>query len=195
MQPLHWDIITEYVNEQSTITDMKKGGLGGGNTITGLIYEGKVDLSVYLSQQKDYQVIGESVLYKGETVAFVFKKHNFYHFLKHNGVNWEKIISSQLLPDNCIYVIVNNTLFIIEVKNQNITGSIDEKLQTCDFKRKQYIKLLSHLNIEVEYIYILSQWFKKNKYRDVLDYIISVNCHYYFDYIPLQKLGLPVPEK
>lgn len=114
---------------------MKKGGLGGGNTITGLIYEGKVDLSVYLSQQKDYQVIGESVLYKGETVAFVFKKHNFYHFLKHNGVNWEKIISSQLLPDNCIYVIVNNTLFIIEVKNQNITGSVDEKLQTCDFKR------------------------------------------------------------
>lgn len=195
MQPLHWDIITEYVNEQSTITDMKKGGLGGGNTITGLIYEGKVDLSVYLSQQKDYQVIGESVLYKGETVAFVFKKHNFYHFLKHNGVNWEKIISSQLLPDNCIYVIVNNTLFIIEVKNQNITGSVDEKLQTCDFKRKQYIKLLSHLNIEVEYIYILSQWFKKNKYRDVLDYIISVNCHYYFDYIPLQKLGLPVPEE
>lgn len=195
MQPLHWDIITEYVNEQSTITDMKKGGLGGGNTITGLIYEGKVDLSVYLSQQKDYQVIGESVLYKGETVAFIFKKHDFYHFLKHNGVNWEKIISSQLLPDNCIYVIVNNTLFIIEVKNQNITGSVDEKLQTCDFKRKQYIKLLSHLNIEVEYIYILSQWFKKNKYRDVLDYIISVNCHYYFDYIPLQKLGLPVPEK
>lgn len=174
---------------------MKKGGLGGGNTITGLIYEGKVDLSVYLSQQKDYQVIGESVLYKGETVAFIFKKHDFYHFLKHNGVNWEKIISSQLLPDNCIYVIVNNTLFIIEVKNQNITGSVDEKLQTCDFKRKQYIKLLSHLNIEVEYIYILSQWFKKNKYRDVLDYIISVNCHYYFDYIPLQKLGLPVPEK
>ena len=195
MQPLHWDIITEYVNEQSTITDMKKGGLGGGNTITGLIYEGKVDLSVYLSQQKDYQVIGESVLYKGETVAFIFKKHDFYHFLKHNGVNWEKIISSQLLPDNCIYVIVNNTLFIIEVKNQNITGSVDEKLQTCDFKRKQYIKLLSHLNIEVEYIYILSQWFKKTKYRDVLDYIISVNCHYYFDYIPLQKLGLPVPEE
>lgn len=195
MQPLHWDIITEYVNEQSTITDMKKGGLGGGNTITGLIYEGKVDLSVYLSQQKDYQVIGESVLYKGETVAFIFKKHDFYHFLKHNGVNWGKIISSQLLPDNCIYVIVNNTLFIIEVKNQNITGSVDEKLQTCDFKRKQYIKLLSHLNIEVEYIYILSQWFKKNKYRDVLDYIISVNCHYYFDYIPLQKLGLPVPEE
>lgn len=172
---------------------MKKGGIGGGNTITGLIYEGKVDLSTYLAQQKDYQVIGDEVLYKGGLVAHVFKKHAFYRFLKQNGVEWEKIISSQLLPDNCIYVIVNNTLFIIEVKNQNVTGSVDEKLQTCDFKRKQYIKLLSQLNIEVEYVYILSKWFKQAKYKDVLDYIISVNCHYYFDYIPLQKLGLPVP--
>ena len=35
---------------------MIKGGVGGGNTITGLIYEGKVDLSTYLSQQNDYEV-------------------------------------------------------------------------------------------------------------------------------------------
>lgn len=173
---------------------MVKGGTGGGNTITGLIYEGKVDLATYLSQQQDYEVNGTEVLYKGEAVAYVFKKHDFYRFLK-NGVDWKEIISSQLLPDNCIYVIVNNTLYIIEVKSQKVTGSVDEKLQTCDFKRKQYIKLLSRLNIEVEYVYILSSWFKNHKYKDVLDYIISVNCHYYFDYIPLQKLGLPVPEQ
>ena len=49
---LHWGIITEYVNEQTTTINMIKGGVGGGNTITGLIYEGKVDLSTYLSQQK-----------------------------------------------------------------------------------------------------------------------------------------------
>lgn len=174
---------------------MVKGGTGGGNTITGLIYEGKVDLATYLSQQQDYEVNGTEVLYKGEAVAYVFKKYDFYRFLKKNGVDWKEIISSQLLPDNCIYVIVNNTLYIIEVKSQKVTGSVDEKLQTCDFKRKQYIKLLSRLNIEVEYVYILSSWFKNHKYKDVLDYIISVNCHYYFDYIPLQKLGLPVPEQ
>ena len=174
---------------------MIKGGIGGGNTITGLIYEGKVDLASYLSQQKNYEVRGTEVLYEGHVVAYVFKKHEFYRFLEKNKVDWKIIISSRLLPDNCIYVIVNNTLFIIEVKNQNVGGSVDEKLQTCDFKRKQYIKLLSQLNIEVEYVYILSQWFKNPKYKDVLDYIISVNCHYYFDYIPLQKLGLPVPEQ
>ena len=79
---------------------MKKGGIGGGNTITGLIYEGKVDLSTYLAQQKDYQVNGDKVLYKGKLVAHVFKKQAFYSFLKRNGVDCEKIISRKLLPDN-----------------------------------------------------------------------------------------------
>ena len=34
--------------------------------------------------------------------------------------------------------------------------------------------------MEVEYVYLLSDWFRKPEYRDVLDYIISVNCRYYF---------------
>ncbi len=64
---------------------------------------------------------------------------------------------------------------------------IDKKLQTCDFKKKQYHKLLSQLNIDIEYIYLLRSWFKKPSYKDVLDYIISVRCSYYFDFIPLKK--------
>ncbi len=173
---------------------MRKGGQGGGNTITGLIYEGKVDLASFLNKQKDYKVKKEIVYYKDKVVAYVFKKHAFYKFLETQGVDWKNYLSKQLLPDNCIYVIVNNTLFIIEVKTQNVNGSVDEKLQTCDFKKKQYQKLVSTLNYEVEYVYILDKWFKQPKYKDVLDYIISVRCKYYFNYIPLQKLGLPVPK-
>lgn len=174
---------------------MKKDGVGGGNTITGLIYEGKVDLATFLDSQEGYNVMDSYVYYKGNLVARILKKYGFYKFLAENGVDWRKHISSQLLPDNCIYVIINNTLFIIEVKTQNVTGSVDEKLQTCDFKKKQYQKLLAQLNIEVEYVYILDDWFRSPKYKDVLDYIISVRCQYYFSYIPLSKLGLPVPEK
>ena len=41
----------------------------------------------------------------------------------------------------------------------------------------------------------LCDWFKKPEYRDVLDYIISIEgCSYYFNYLPLQKIGLPVPD-
>ena len=173
---------------------MKKGGTGGGNTITGLIYEGEVDLSTFIAEQKDYTVNGSEVLYNGECVAHIFKKYDFYRYLKTKGVDWRKHISRQLLTDNAIYVIVNNTMFILEVKTQQKSGSVDEKLQTCDFKKKQYQKLLFQLNMEVEYIYVLDEWFKQSKYKDVLDYIISVGCQYYFNYIPLQKLGLPVPK-
>lgn len=68
-----------------------------------------------------------------------------------------------------------------------------KNLQTCDFKKRQYQKLFSRLNIEVEYVYVLSKWFEKPEYKDLLNYIHSVKCQYYFGYLPLQKLGLPVP--
>lgn len=141
---------------------MIKGGIGGSNTQTGLIFEGKVDLATFLASKKNYEVDENfQVFYDKELVARIFKKYKFYEFLDENGVDWQKIISKRLLPDYSIYVIINNTFFVIECKFQSVAGSVDEKLQTCDFKKKQYIKLLSHLNMEVEYIYLLSDWFKK----------------------------------
>lgn len=173
---------------------MIKNGIGGANTLTGLTFEGKTDLANFLNKQKGYKVINGNVYYKDKLVARVFKKHQFYDFLEEYNIDWKSIISKKLLPDDCIFVIVNNTLFIIECKFQQVAGSVDEKLQTCDFKKKQYQKLLSRANIDVEYVYLLSNWFKQAQYKDVLDYIISVRCQYYFEYIPLKKLGLPVPE-
>ena len=106
------------------------------------------------------------------------------------------MLSRRLLPDDALLVIVRETLFIIEVKYQQVAGSVDEKLQTCDFKRKQYLKLVAPLGLKVEYVYVLNDWFKKPEYKDVLDYIISVDgCSYYFEYLPLQRIGLPIPKK
>lgn len=173
---------------------MIRGGIGGSNTQTGLLYEAKVDLATFLNAQEGYQVNGSKVFFKDKLVARLFKKYALYKFLKVNKVDWKKHISKMILPDNCIYVIINNTVFILEVKHQQVAGSVDEKLQTCDFKKKEYIKLFSELNYRVEYCYILDDWFKQPQYKDVLDYIISVNCKYYFGYIPLQELGLPMPE-
>ncbi len=173
---------------------MKKGGIGGANTKTGLYFEGKVDFLIFIAKQQNYSVKGNTVFYNGEKVALSFKKYGLYKYLEGNGVNYKKIISKRLLPDDAIFVIVNNTLFILEIKFQEVAGSTDEKLQTCDFKIKQYKKLLSQLNVEVQYVYILNDWFKKPEYRDVLDYIISIDgCSYYFNYLPLQKIGLPIP--
>ncbi len=173
---------------------MKAGGTGGANTKTGLVFEGKTDLATFLNAQKNYCVVDENVYYRGKLVARVFKKFAFYKFLEEYEIDWKKLISKRLLPDDCIFVIIKNTLYIIECKFQRVAGSVDEKLQTCDFKKKQYQKLLSKANIDVEYVYLLSDWFRKPEYKDVLDYIHSVRCQYYFEYIPLKKLGLPVPQ-
>lgn len=173
---------------------MKLGGIGGGNTITGLNFEKETDILDLLRKKNGYKIVNNIIFYEGKEIAKSFKKNSLYKFLEAKGVNYKNILSKKLLPDEAIYVIINNTLFIIEVKFQKVAGSVDEKLQTCDYKRKQYAKLMAPLNIEVEYIYILSDWFRNPAYKDTLDYIISVGCQYYFKYLPLQKLGLPIPE-
>ena len=172
---------------------MIEGGIGGGNTKTGILFEKRVNILTLLKNKSGYRVRGNSIFYKDKEVAKSLKKNTLYKYLESRKINYKKIISKKLLPDDAIYVITNNTLFIIEIKFQKVSGSVDEKLQTCDFKRKQYAKLMAPLNIEVEYIYILNDWFRKPEYKDVLDYIISVGCQYYFHYLSLQKLGLPIP--
>lgn len=176
---------------------MIEGGLGGSNTQTGLEFEKEVDFHNLLASIDGYEIkpvlfkSGKGVFFKGELVARCFRKHDFYRYLEENGINWKGILSKRLLPDDALLVIVRETLFIIEVKYQKVAGSVDEKLQTCDFKRKQYQKLVITIDLKVEYVYVLNDWFKKPEYKDVLDYINSVNCHYKFGKLPLAWLGLP----
>jgi hypothetical protein len=178
---------------------MKEGRVGGANTLTGLNFEREVDLNSLLAAKKGYEVkaiagkAGKGVFFKGDLVARSFQKHDFYRFLEAEGVDWRSFLSKKLLPDDALLVVVRETLYIIEVKYQQVAGSVDEKLQTCDFKRKQYVKLVSGLGLKVEYVYVLNDWFKDPTYKDVLGYIHSVNCHYRFGSIPLAWLGLPDP--
>lgn len=174
---------------------MIEGGIGGNATLTGLNFENKVDLITLLKQIKGYsierQAVGNNILFNNKIVARCFKKYEFYKFLEEHKIDHKNILSKKLLPDDALLVIIRETLFIIEVKYQQVAGSVDEKLQTCDFKRKQYLKLVQPLGIKVEYVYVLNDWFKKPSYKDVLDYINSVNCHYKFNELPLSWLGSP----
>lgn len=176
---------------------MIKDGIGGAYTKTGLQFEERVDIRNLLQNIEGYELIktknnsGYRVFHNGIEVARCFKKHEFYRFLKEFNINWKEYLSKQLLPDNGLFVVVRDTLFIIEIKFQQVSGSVDEKLQTCDFKRKQYTKLVHSLGWKVEYVYVLNDWFKDKCYRDTLNYIHSMNCHYMFNEIPLKWLGLP----
>lgn len=171
---------------------MKKGGVGGALTKTGLNFEKSSNILTLLERTAGYTVHDNVVSYKGKEVARSYRKNSFYKFLASQGVHYKNIVSKRLMPDEALFVIKNSTLYVLELKFQETPGSVDEKLQTCDFKKKQYKKLVAPLNLELEYIYVLSDWFRKPEYKDVLDYVISVDCSYYFEYIPLHKLGLPI---
>ena len=175
---------------------MKKGGIGGAKTKSGLSFEGRIDFLTAIQKHPNYSVKGNQIFYKKENVALSFKKNELYRYLEEKGVDYKKIITKKLLPDDAIFVITKNTFFILEIKFQEVAGSTDEKLQTCDFKIKKYRKLLSPLKVSIQYIYVLNNWFKKPEYKDVLDYIDSIDgCSYYFNELPLEKLGLPISEK
>ncbi len=174
---------------------MIKGGTGGAKTRTGLLFEGRVDLKTLFVDVKDYSVNGNQLLHKGKVVALLYKKNQLYsHFLESNNIIWEGKLSKKLIPDQTIFIIKSNTLFVIEMKFQKVPGSVDEKLQTCDFKKKQYEKLLAGSDIKVEYCYILSDWFKAKRYADTLNYIKSMGCEYFFGELPFSHLGLPNPD-
>ena len=188
---------------------MKKDGKGGANTKTGLVFEGKVNICNLLENIDGYsvrkndslsnpRVFAHDIFYNDELVAQSFPKQTFYNFLKSKGVDYTNIISARLEPDDALFVIPKKCslfkrkkIFIIEYKSQGGGGSTDEKLQTCDFKLKQYSKLVKKLKYNVEYVYVLHDWFDNPRYKDVFEYIESVGCHYYFNEIPLKLLGLP----
>lgn len=94
----------------------------GGRTKTGLYFEKKADLLELLKRIKGYSL--KKMQGKAGTEVYF-----------NNKIDWRKKISKRLIPDNAIIVIVNETLFVIEIKYQEVGGSVDEKLQTCDFKK------------------------------------------------------------
>lgn len=173
---------------------MAKNIYGGGSrtNINGLRFEQETDFETAILKLEGYEIRNDiELFYKGKKIGKILKKNKLYkNFLEVKKVNYKDRISKKLLPDEAIYIYSTKTLYILEKKFQNSSGSVDEKLQTCDFKIKQYRKLVFGLNIKVEYIYILSDWFMKDSYRDVLEYINSVGCSYYFNEIPLEDLGI-----
>ena len=109
-------------------------------------------------------------------------KHELYRYLKSKGIDYTTLISKKLLPDEAFVDVENSRLVIYEKKFQQTAGSADEKPQTCAFKIWEYRKIAAALGLnDVTYTYIFNEWFKKPEYRDMLEYIKSVDgCDYFF---------------
>jgi hypothetical protein len=169
---------------------MIKGGTGGANTNkSGLEFERETSLSTALGTA-GFTMEGDNIWRASLHVGQLIEKNKLYRFLDSEGVDWGQLISSKLLPDEACYSVSKRSVTVVEKKWQEVSGSVDEKLQTCGFKIRQYKKLFEPIGIEVKYVYLLNDWFAHPKYHDVLEYIQEVGADFHFKNLPLELLDL-----
>ena len=165
---------------------------GGSKTNTnGLKFERDTSLEEALINA-GYTIKNEEVYDKDNNlIGLSVPKNNLYKsFLEKQKIDYRKYNSKKWLPDEAFLNFKTKTIYIIEKKYQQTSGSVDEKLPNCDFKKKEYMKLFNPLKIKVNYIYIFNDWFQDKQYKDVLEYILDVDCEYYYNAIPFNALGL-----
>ena len=172
--------------------------VGGGSRTNknGLSFEGRTSLIESLNQHSDISIQGNTNIYfNGKNIGYYCEKHQFYSTfvepqLRRKGIDWTTLTSKKYLPDSVIVNNENRTVYVVEKKFQEGSGSVDEKLQTCEFKKKIYQKLITLTGYETNYYYLLNEWYNQDQYNDVKEYILSVGCKFFINEIPLEEFGI-----
>lgn len=151
---------------------------GGANTnVNGLSYEDKTDLScLYISCIQEKKEKKRTIKFEGynEELINVNKSalHKYMSDIGEKNINLQPAAGCKE-PDEAYIDNSKKAVYIIEKKFQQTPGSVDEKLQTGPFKKHHYSKLFP--NYKVHYIYCLSDWFKREEYTSVLEYLSDSN--------------------
>ena len=134
------------------------------NTTTGKIFENHVC---------------KDVIPNKDTSLLDLSKDNLYRYLKSNGLDWRKVVSETKKPDKAMFHLKTKEFNVYEIKFQKSGGSADEKIAEGPYFLEYYTKIGKLLGAsKVTFHYVLSPWFKKKKYKDVLDYIVRNGCSY-----------------
>jgi hypothetical protein len=163
------------------------------NTLTGLSFERNSNLRKSLESSEEFKVIGDQVyeFVTGNLLGVLVEKSKLISYLKRGGIDYRHYVSKKKLPDSAIILFDKSgrpySLVIFENRTQTVAGSADEKLVGAPYNRKYYTRLVSDLGIKVEYIFILSDWFKEG-YKDELNYLREENIQYYFNEIAANKV-------
>jgi len=152
----------------NSMEENKGTGAGGSNTNkNGLPYEEFTDL-----KSNTIHIMDNVIEFKGYSRKFKkANKSNLHKYMKKiNQMNIELIPAQGCKqPDEAYIDETDKTIFIIEKKFQQTSGSVDEKIQTGPFKKYHYEELFP--KFKIYYIYCLSDWFKQEEYKSVLNYL------------------------
>ncbi len=98
------------------------------------------------------------------------------------GIPLNSVVPIQYRPDEAYFNKDTGEFCVYEKKTQHKNGSADEKLGACGFKIKEYEKIGKALGAKtVTYTFILDDWFKKDRYKTLLEYVRSLDgCDYIF---------------
>lgn len=184
---------------------MKKGGVGGAVTAkSGSDFEDALFIELARDLENNgYQQI--DILRGTTTAKYVRYSHSSHGeleiffkasvhklFFEPRGVNTADYFSARLEPDTAIYSARTKTLTIIEKKQQNTTGSVAEKLQTCDYKMLYYTTLCNKIGVKVDLVWQLGPYFEQQQVnlRSVFDYMKSKGSRYFFGHISVSELKI-----
>jgi hypothetical protein len=135
----------------------KGTGAGGKNTnLNGLSFEDKTDFTKFLLK-KNYN-LKENKCFSIDKNIIYCKQNDFRNFIKDNFE-----IKLTRKPDGAFINLETKEIFILEMKNQNVEGSVDLKLYAGVCLRSEYEELLPEFKIT--YCLVLNNWFKKDKYK------------------------------
>lgn len=171
---------------------INKYGGGSQTNYYGLQFEQSTSLNDALINA-GYKIINKyEVYYNEKFLGFSINQARFSTvFLRNKGIDYRRYNSKRWDPDEAFINEINKTVYIIEKKFQHSSGSVDEKLATFLFKTYEYKKLLYPIGYSVQYIYLLSSdWFNQPLYDDYYNFMDMHECPHYFDFLPLEALGL-----
>ena len=183
----------------------KYNTVGGGSqtNINGLSFERDTDLlnsfakensfAVEILPSEKFKSRTAKIFFHGKHIGDFFEKRSLYRdfFKKQHNIDYTNEKYSLLEPDSVFINIEKKTAYIIEKKFQGGGGSVDEKLQTCDYKKNHFYRpKFKKIGYETEFYYVLSDYFNNDKKSDVFDYIKKVGCKYFFNKIPFDDLGI-----
>ena len=165
----------------------------------GLKFEATTNLSSALDSHQKFEVKGDLIYFENQKVGQIVSQNKIYKWLESENIDWKRLTNKQMKPDEAVFNTMNNTLYIIEKKYQETEGSVDEKLQTFWFKIWFYEKITKDLNIEIDFAYLLSDWFFEKKYKSawrkdtlvyeqILKYLDTNNINVFRKEIPLDYL-------